>query len=675
MNIGMIDADLSDNGTRHPNLAQMKMSAYCKSRGHHVRLLTDEEDIDDYDLIIISKVFDFTRLSDKLNSKISRYKLRDLNTSIVDDVKFLEGTKKGNEPIFAIGGTGFFPDGGRDLDDIIEHIMPDYDLYLDFINIQIKKGRNKAYFDDYLNYSIGFTSRGCFRKCSFCVNKKYDHAFRHANVSEFLDKNRPMIYLWDDNVFALTDGWEEIFSELKATGKPFQFRQGLDIRLLDEKRAEVLAKSKYHGDFIFAFDHIQEKDIICSKLTLWKNYTNRTTKLYVLCAYDPTVKFAQWSRFHLDSSEEDRKAIKRKFEINDVVNTFERIRILMQFGCLPYIMRYESYKNSNYRDIYIQLARWCNQPQFFKKKSFREFCKANQDYSGSKNLCSSYKAMLEFENENPEIAEKYFDLRYDEINIYPVISDYGRYPRACPVCSRNIVTWNKTMTSEATHKDFLKAYFGRNIDTICLEKKHKYCQISEDDAAKTIVHALQSSNFDEILDAVDSISITRDDLVSNLIPQPGKGFDELDKLLERIDESSSLTYEDIGKLLLVENRTHNAYEKFGESYSKYGSLMDIIQFSEEIPIKARLSPVGKYIRYLDKDQRHDFYLKQMLRIPFIQVLIKEAKTSRPSISEIMETVVTGTTVHRRVIAIRSLLKNLHSANNERIDMRIQKIDD
>lgn len=37
MNIGIIDADLLDNGTRHPNLALMKISGFNKYQGHNVK--------------------------------------------------------------------------------------------------------------------------------------------------------------------------------------------------------------------------------------------------------------------------------------------------------------------------------------------------------------------------------------------------------------------------------------------------------------------------------------------------------------------------------------------------------------------------------------------------------------------------------------------------------------
>lgn len=365
MKIGIIDADLIDNGTRHPNLALMKLSAYNKKLGYQVDLLEDYDHIPEYDQVYISKVFTFTEVPKNLR-----------------DYKNI-----------TIGGTGFFKDGGGDLDDEIEHHMPDYHLYDDFIHRQLAKGVPRKRYADYLDYSIGFTTRGCFRKCEFCVNKKYDRAFKHSPIKEFLDPTRKYIYLWDDNFLAY-NGWEQILDELEDTDKRFQFRQGLDIRLMTERGAQRLSKVKYHGDYIFSFDNIEEKELIKKQLILWKKYCSKTTKLFLLTAFGS------------------------QDEIN-IAETFERIKILMEFGCLPYIMRYEDYKNSNFRGMYIQMARWCNQPQFFKKKSFRQFCEANQDYHKNPDTqCASYRAMLDFEKKYPDIAKKYFDLRYEDIKKY-----------------------------------------------------------------------------------------------------------------------------------------------------------------------------------------------------------------------------------------------------------------
>lgn len=51
--------------------------------------------------------------------------------------------------------------------------------------------------------------------------------------------------------------------------------------------------------------------------------------------------------------------------------------------------------------------------------SFRQFCIANQAlHRSNKNNCSSYQSMLDFENEHPEIAKKYFDLRFEDLRRY-----------------------------------------------------------------------------------------------------------------------------------------------------------------------------------------------------------------------------------------------------------------
>ena len=68
MNIGIIDADLLDNGTRHPNLALMKISGYYKEKGHTVSLLDSYEVLEDYDQIYISKVFSYTRVPEGIIS-------------------------------------------------------------------------------------------------------------------------------------------------------------------------------------------------------------------------------------------------------------------------------------------------------------------------------------------------------------------------------------------------------------------------------------------------------------------------------------------------------------------------------------------------------------------------------------------------------------------------------
>jgi hypothetical protein len=365
MTIGIIDADLIDNGTRHPNLALMKISGYCKEYGHDAKLLMDYNDLERFDHVFVSKVFSFTKHDPRIES--------------------LEH--------ISCGGTGFFSDGGESLPKNVEHHMPDYSLYDDYVNKVLKNGGKESRVSDYRYYSIGFLTRGCFRKCDFCVNKKYDNVFDHSPVKEFLDESRPYIYLWDDN-FLGSRNWKKLLKTLNDTGKPFQFRQGLDIRLMTDAKAEALANSRYYGDFIFAFDHIHESEQIKKRLKIWRNHTNRGTRLYVLCAYE-------------------------SIDANDIENIFKRIEILMKCACLPYIMRYENYKESEWKSLYTNLARWCNQPHIFKKMSYRQFCERNQHYHKNKVTdCAALRSMKEFELKYPDIATKYFDLRYEDLREY-----------------------------------------------------------------------------------------------------------------------------------------------------------------------------------------------------------------------------------------------------------------
>ena len=102
----------------------------------------------------------------------------------------------------------------------------------------------------------------------------------------------------------------------------------------------------------------------------------------------------------------------------DIEGIFIRVKVLMKYGCLPYLMRYHEYKGSKWEKLYTTLARWLNQPQFYKKMSFREFCERNQFYCKTDRICSSLKAMNSFESEFPHIAKKYFDIKYIDLCVY-----------------------------------------------------------------------------------------------------------------------------------------------------------------------------------------------------------------------------------------------------------------
>lgn len=181
----------------------------------------------------------------------------------------------------------------------------------------------------------------------------------------------------------------EVFTELNSTGKKFEFMQGVDERLLNEEKVKVIFESNHVNEFRFAFDDVKDYATIEQKLKIIRSFTDKIVKFYVLCGYKSTDE-------------------------QDIEEIFIRISLLMRHKCIPYIMRYEGesgapWKKSKYRGIYITVARWCNQPSLFKKKSFREFCDLEK---------SSKRYLQMFENENErskEISKEYFDMKWGQV--------------------------------------------------------------------------------------------------------------------------------------------------------------------------------------------------------------------------------------------------------------------
>lgn len=392
MNVAIIDADLlGRKNHRFPNLVCMKLSSYFKSQGE-VTFKQDYENLEQYDKVFISKVFmdsvipfESNNFEEKTESNIANY---------YKDNPIL------NLPNVEYGGTGFYYDKSPRLPYDIEHIKPDYHLYDEWIEQQRQKGVKQKDLVWYTDFSIGFTTRGCIRKCAFCVNRNYNKCELHSPLEEFVDENRPYVCLLDDNIFACPR-WKEVFDALIATGKRFQFKQGCDERLMtDEKCDYLFNKSKWYGDIIFAFDNIKDKDLIISKLQMIRRHTSKQVKFYTFTGFN-----------HISPSYYNQEFYHRDFS-----ELFERIEILMSYGCLPYVMRYKDCYTSPYCEAYTHIACWCNQPAFFKKKSFRQYVDTVQARVKSKSAAT--RALELIERDFPDISEKYFDMKFSHYDGY-----------------------------------------------------------------------------------------------------------------------------------------------------------------------------------------------------------------------------------------------------------------
>ena len=374
--IGLVDADLLCNGTRHPNLALLKIAGYLYDNNVSFELIIDSKaDITRYNHIYMSRVFTFT-----------------------EEPAFYLNASPAEKKKFHIGGTGYYAneksiskfrelrekdmeqlsrdsylntleckhDGTKGIKMAIQ--MPYYDLYKEYIEKQVEAGFKRDKYKDYEHYSIGFLTRKCFRHCPFCVNKLEDGVVSYSKLEWFHDKRRPHVYFWDDNFLAAPyHVWKPTLQYLIDNKISFQFRQGLDERLLaedahGEEMAAMLGQSRYHGDFIYAFDNWKDKEVIERALKIWKrNCPKKGTKFYLFCGF--MQKPNGFDKFY-----------------RDIWELFQRIRILMQYGCVGYVMRHEDYHKSPLENIYVQIARWCNQQAFYKKMSFWEYTYRNQTF-------------------------------------------------------------------------------------------------------------------------------------------------------------------------------------------------------------------------------------------------------------------------------------------------------
>lgn len=374
--VGLVDADLLCNGTRHPNLVLLKIAGYLYDNNVPFELILDSNaDTTQYAHIFMSRVFTFT-----------------------DEPAFYINATPSEKKKFHTGGTGYYADEknihkfrelrNKDMEQLpkdeylltltCRHTgkkginmavqMPYYHLYDEFVQKQIELGFKRDKYKDYLNYSIGFLTRRCYRHCPFCVNKLEDGVVPYSNLEWFYDKTRPHVYFWDDNFLAAPyDVWKPRLQYLIDNKISFQFRQGLDERQLaesphGEEMAEMLGKSRYHGDFIFAFDNWKDRDIIERALKIWKHYCpKKGTKFYLFCGFKQKP-----DRFDLF--------------YKDIWELFQRIKVLMEYGCVGYVMRHADYHNAPIENIYVQIARWCNQQAFYKKMSFWEYAYRNQTF-------------------------------------------------------------------------------------------------------------------------------------------------------------------------------------------------------------------------------------------------------------------------------------------------------
>ena len=297
MKIGLHDSD----NTGFPNLALMKLSAYLKKQGHQTEVYSVGTK---YDRVYSAKVFSFTAQCEYLPTGCIK------------------------------GGTGY-GDYSITLPNKVEHILPDYSLYGS-------------------TFSLGFITRGCPNKCSWCVVPNKEGGIRpHANVTEFIAHKN--VVLLDNNVLAIDHGISQI-EELVKLGVKVDFNQGLDARRIDLAISKLLSKLKWMHPVRLACDTVSQMDSIMKAVALlrWNNCTPRRYFVYVL--------------------------------IKDVEDALERIKFLKGLDLDPFAQPYRDFCTcSEPTQEQRDLARWCNHKAIFKSVPWEDYKRTVEEKRNTRN--------------------------------------------------------------------------------------------------------------------------------------------------------------------------------------------------------------------------------------------------------------------------------------------------
>lgn len=312
MRIGLIDVD----GSNFPSIPLMKLSAWHKKQGDHVEwyqpLFSGHMDI-----VYMSKVFSFSPDyeyfidADEIRRGGIGYAI-----SLVDGKEVYDKSKD------------------LPLPEEIEHIYPDYTLYPELT-------KDTAY---------GFLTRGCPRNCSFChvVSKEGQYSRKVADLSEFWSGQKHIV-LCDPNILACPD-WKDLLQQLVDSNARVNFNQGLDIRMMTEEKAQILAKIKIDA-IHFAWDRYEDYDIITPKFEEFRKHSkirHKDLQVYVLCG--------------------DSERVVRREDL-------ERIYWLRDHGYAPYVMLYDKEHLPNGCDL-KRLQRWVNNRFiFWSTETFEEYKK------------------------------------------------------------------------------------------------------------------------------------------------------------------------------------------------------------------------------------------------------------------------------------------------------------
>lgn len=293
MRIGVIQVD-----GKLPNLALMQIASYHERHGDSVKWYEGPLFESQYDKVYVSKIFGFSEMPILPSNAV-------------------------------VGGTGI--DFFNRLPPEIEAENVSYSLYPE------------------CNYHIGFSMKGCRFACKFCcVPKKEGRPKVNSTIDGLLINpkggNRLMLL---DNDFFGGENWKENLERIIELKLKVCFVQGLNIRIITQEQAELLAKSNFQNSkfnqkyLTFAWDRFGDGKIVKKGIEICNKAGIRCNQMqfFVLIGFDTTPD-----------------------------QDMERVMTLREMGCMPFVMPYN--KDDAYQK---RFTRWVNHRATFKSCTWQEY--------------------------------------------------------------------------------------------------------------------------------------------------------------------------------------------------------------------------------------------------------------------------------------------------------------
>jgi hypothetical protein len=211
-------------------------------------------------------------------------------------------------PNAVMGGTGVDPARKGELVPLSPAVASTV-VTLESLGIDIGEGAADLDYSMFPNYkaSLGFTQRGCRKKCSFCaVPTKEPKLIGIQNVWQIWrgDPYPRHLHLLDNDFFG-GPNWRDRIREIHDGGFRVSFNQGINARFLTDESAEAIASVDYRADdmsvkrIYTAWDNLPEEDILMGGLERLVRYGAKPDHImvYILCGYWPSDKdFPTWDR-------------------------------------------------------------------------------------------------------------------------------------------------------------------------------------------------------------------------------------------------------------------------------------------------------------------------------------------------------------------------------------------